>query len=412
MAHQEDSGLVSKTSIPRASNVKTGLLIFAFLIAATTLWYTHTLVQQLQKKEKDVAALYARSLQHLGDPRTSDSDYSFVLDEVVHAIDFPVILTDSHNEPLQPFHANLKNISLEDRQTVEEQRAYLKSILVLMDEYNSPIKVAVQDTIILSYIHYGESPLITRLRWLPYIELAVVTIFIFIGYISFSYVKRNEQSNIWVGMARETAHQLGTPISSMMGWVELLRQQLGTGNHAAVQTLHDMENDLQRLLKIAERFSKIGSKPDLKEENLQEIIEKVILYFQRRIPHSGKKVEIVLEPSPPVTARVNRELFEWVLENLVKNALDAIEHGNGKISIAVSEEIDSINVDITDNGKGLDMKHRNDIFRPGYSTKQRGWGLGLSLAQRIVESYHDGKLFLKEGTPGSGATFRIKLKAV
>ena len=411
MARQEDSGLVSMTAIPRASNVKTGLLILAFVIVGTTLWYTHTLVQQLQKKEKDVAALYARSLQHLGDPRTSDNDYSFVLDEVVRAIDFPVILTDSHNEPLQPFHAYLKNISLESQRTVEEQRAFLKSILVLMDEYNTPIKVAVQDTIILSYIHYGESPLITRLRWLPYIELAVVTIFIFIGYISFSYVKRNEQSNIWVGMARETAHQLGTPISSMMGWVELLRQQLGAGDHAAVQTLHDMENDLQRLQKIAERFSKIGSKPDLKEENLQEIVEKVILYYQRRIPHSGKKVEIVLEPSPPVTAHVNRELFEWVLENLVKNALDAIEHGNGKISIAVSEEIDSINVDITDNGKGLDMKHRNDIFRPGYSTKTRGWGLGLSLAQRIVESYHHGKLFLKEGTPGKGATFRITLKA-
>ncbi|MGH2567061.1 MAG: sensor histidine kinase, partial [Bacteroidota bacterium] len=170
-----------------------------------------------------------------------------------------------------------------------------------------------------------------------------------------------------------------------------------------------MENDLLRLQKIADRFSKIGSKPDLKDEHLQDIIEKVIQYFHRRIPQSGKKVQLTLEPSAPVFTNLNRELFEWVLENLVKNALDAIDKDEGKISIAVSEEERSIYVDITDNGKGIDMKYRNDIFRPGYSTKSRGWGLGLSLAQRIIESYHDGKLFLKQSLPGGGATFRIKL---
>lgn len=401
----------AKTTIPPASNVKIVLMILAFIIIGTTLWYTHTLVGQLQKKEKDVADLYARSLQYLANPQNTDSDYSFVLDEIVRAIDFPVIQTDAQHEPLWEYRKNIKNIDLDTTLSREEQRSYLKSLIVLMDEYNPPIKVAIQDTIILSYIHYGESPLITRLRWLPYIEFAVVAIFIFIGYMSFSYVKGSEQSNIWVGMARETAHQLGTPISSMMGWVELLKHQIGDRDDPASQTLRDMENDLLRLQKIADRFSKIGSKPDLKDEHLQEIIEKVLQYFQRRIPQTGKKVQLTLESSAPIFAKVNRELFEWVLENLIKNALDAIEQGEGKIIVSVSQEGKAIYVDVKDNGKGIDMRFRKEIFRPGYSTKSRGWGLGLSLAQRIVESYHSGKLFLKESTIGGGSTFRIKLKA-
>ncbi len=401
----------ARTTIPPTGNVKLVLMILAFVIIGTTLWYTHTLVEQLQKKEKDVADLYARSLQYLASPQNTEGDYGFVLDEIVRAIDFPVIQTDAQHEPLWEYRKNIKNIPLDTTLPREEQRRYLKSLIVLMDEYNPPIKVAIQDTIILSYIHYGESPLITRLRWLPYIELAVVAIFIFIAYVSFSYVKRSEQSNIWVGMARETAHQLGTPISSMMGWLELLKQQIGDRDESAAQTLRDAAQDLHRLQKIAERFSKIGSKPDLKDEHLQEIIETVLQYFQRRIPQTGRKVQLTLESSAPTFAKVNRELFEWVLENLIKNALDAIEHSEGKITVSVSQEGNSIYVDVKDNGKGIDMKYRKDIFRPGYSTKSRGWGLGLSLAQRIVESYHSGKLYLKESTIGGGSTFRIKLKA-
>ncbi|HEY5616044.1 MAG TPA: HAMP domain-containing sensor histidine kinase [Bacteroidota bacterium] len=402
--------LTSKTAIPQASNVKVALLILAFVIVGSTLWYTHTLVEQLQKKEKDVADLYARSLQYLADPLTPEGDYSFVLNEIVGAIDFPVIQTDAHDEPIWDYAQNTKNVALDTLLSRDEQRTYLKSLIVLMDEYNAPIKVSIQDTIVLSYIHYGESPLITRLRWLPYVEFSFVAIFIFIGYMSFSYIKRSEESNIWVGMAREAAHQLGTPISSMMGWVELLKHEL-SDNDRASSTLRDMENDIARLQKIVERFSKIGSKPDLRDENLLDIIEKVVQYYQRRIPQSGKKVHIIIQSSMPIFAKVNRELFEWVLENLVKNALDAIERGEGKITIVVGEETSGIFVDVQDSGKGIDMKYRNEIFKPGYSTKSRGWGLGLSLAQRIVESYHSGKLILKDSSPGGGATFRIKLKA-
>lgn len=401
---------IPKTAPPQSSEIKVILLVLAFLIVGGTLWYTHQLVQDLQSKERDIADLYAKSLEYLGSGRSQDGDYSFVLDNVIQKIDFPIISTDANKEPLQPYSATTRNVDLDTTLSPEQQRIHLKGLILEMDETNPPIQVTFGNGIILNYVHYGESKLIQRLRILPYIEFGVVALFILIGYISFSYIKRSEQSNIWVGMARETAHQLGTPISSMMGWVELLKHQSGDGNPAIAETLHDMDNDLQRLQKIADRFSKIGSKPDLKDENLSEVVEKVIQYFQRRIPQTGKRIQIVMEPADAVFARINRELFEWVIENLIKNALDAIESGVGTVTLSVGERPHYIYVDVADNGKGIDPGSKKEIFRPGFSTKKRGWGLGLSLSQRIIETYHNGKLMLKESRPGAGTTFRIRLK--
>jgi len=259
-------------------------------------------------------------------------------------------------------------------------------------------------------VHYGESILITRLRWLPYIEIVIAALFIFVGYIGFSYIKRSEQSNIWVGMARETAHQLGTPLSSMMGWVEILKLR-PQPESKLTDTIAEMENDLLRLNKIADRFSKIGSKPDLREEDLSDVIKGVLVYFQKRIPQMGKRVELVAEPGEEVRAKINRELFEWVLENLVKNGLDAMEDGKGRISFQISRQNGAPVIDVTDTGKGIDAAYRKDIFRPGFSTKKRGWGLGLSLSKRIIETYHRGKLTVKESKLGVGTTFRIRLRA-
>lgn len=400
----------NRSLLPFSSELKAILLVLAFAIIAGTLWYTHSIVRDLEATQKNIANLYAKSLEYIGSEKTQSGDYTFVLEEVINNIDFPVILSDVANEPIKPYAIFTKNVALDSTGNADEQAAFLRHLITEMDYHNPRIKVEVSDTVILSYVHYGESRLITRLRYLPYVELAVVTLFIFIGYVSFSYIKRSEQSSIWVGMARETAHQLGTPISSMMGWTELLRHQTGTANPKIVETLHDMDNDLQRLQKIANRFSRIGSKPDLKEENLIEIIEKVIAYFQRRIPQTGKKVQIVLEGKSPVTASVNSELFEWVIENLVKNALDAIESGTGKITIIATERADSVTIDVVDTGKGIDVAYRKEVFRPGFSTKKRGWGLGLSLSQRIIESHHRGKLILKDSRAGAGTTFRIKLR--
>jgi two-component sensor histidine kinase len=398
-----------RSSFPSSAKLKIVLLVLAFAIIGSILWYTHTIVQSLSKKEKEIADLYAKSLEYIANARANDIDYSFVFTEIINSIDFPIIMTDAQNRPIYPFQNNVKNIEIDTTLPKDRQLQYLNTLIHEMDAQHPPIKVAYQDTIILNYVHYSESFLITRLRWLPYVELAIVGLFIFIGYISFSYIKRSEQSNIWVGMARETAHQLGTPISSMLGWVELLKDQL-SHDPKTTETLHDMENDLHRLQKIADRFSKIGSKADLHDENLRDILGKVIEYFKRRIPQTGKKVHIVIDSSTPVRVPVNRELFEWVIENLTKNALDAIENGEGTIAYSISEQGNQVFIDVSDTGKGIDIKHRNDVFRPGFSTKKRGWGLGLSLSKRIIESYHHGKLSLKESKSGYKTTFRIRLK--
>ena len=396
--------------LPQSSELKVILLVLAFIIVAGTLWFTHAIVSDLETNQQHIANLYAKSFEYMGSSHTQSGDYSFVLEEIIQNIDFPMVLSDSLNEPLAPYAMYVKNVILDSTNTEKIQRAYLKSLILDMDDHNPRIKVEARENVVVNYVHYGDSRFITRLRLLPYVEFAAVAVFILIGYISFSYIKRSEQSNIWVGMARETAHQLGTPISSMMGWVELLRHQTGSSDPKIVETLHDMDNDLQRLQKIASRFSRIGSKPDLKEENLVEVIEKVIQYFQRRIPQTGKKVQISLEYQAPIMASINGELFEWVIENLIKNALDAIETSTGKITIILSERPGHVNIDVTDTGKGIDMTYRKEVFRPGFSTKKRGWGLGLSLSQRIIESYHRGKLILRDSKPGTGTTFRIRLR--
>ena len=285
----------NRNLLPQSSELKVALLIFAFIIVAGTLWYTHSIVRDLEANQKHMANLFVKSIDYIGSNKTQSGDYSFVLEEVINNIDFPLILSDSANEPVQPYSLNVKNIALDSSMSPGQQGLYLKKLMAEMDERNPRIKSEASDSLILNYVHYGESKLITRLRLLPYIEIAVVALWILIGYISFSYIKRSEQSSIWVGMARETAHQLGTPISSMMGWVELLKHQTGGSDPTVVETLHDMDNDLQRLQKIASRFSRIGSKPDLKDENLVEVIEKVLQYFQRRIPQTGKKVQLSLE---------------------------------------------------------------------------------------------------------------------
>ena len=404
MIKSDATGIVSYIA-----KVKIILLAIAFVIVAGTLWFTHDLVQALQQKDRQIADTYVKSLQYLANAPAGIGDFSFIQGEIITIIDFPMIATDTSNEPLRPYHLNSKNIELDTLLSLQEQDAYLKDLLVQMDKIHTPIKVAYQDTIVLNYLHYGESPLIAKLRLLPYVEICVVALFILIGYLSFSYAKRSEQSSIWVGMARETAHQLGTPISSMLGWVELLKDQAGE-SPKAVETLGDMESDLHRLQKIAARFSKIGSKPDLHEEDLVDVITKVTEYFKRRIPQTGKKIQLSIEHDGRTTAKINRELFEWVIENLTKNGLDAIETREGQIKFAISDRGNNVVVDVTDTGKGIDPKNKRDVFRPGFSTKQRGWGLGLSLARRIVESYHHGRLFLKESKPGIGTTFRIKLK--
>jgi anti-sigma regulatory factor (Ser/Thr protein kinase) len=395
------------SSNPSSVNLKIGLLVMAMLIAAGTLLYTQSIVRSLIEREKRTAHLYAESLRYLASDQSTSQDYSFIFDDVLSSVDFPMILTDSLNEPFLPYARSIRNVDLDTTLSIERQHKYLVGLVKKMDEEYSPIKVSL-GSVVLNYVHYGESNLVTQLRYVPYVEFGIAGLFILIGYIAFSYIKRSEQSNIWVGMARETAHQLGTPLSSLMGWMELLKSDIDESRKSEI--IGDMEQDLNRLNKITMRFSKIGSLPELRVMRISEVIENVFAYFSKRIPQSGKKVQLSISGDRSLCAKVNSELFEWVLENLIKNALDAMEDKKGEIVVNISREENNLAIDISDSGKGIDMKFRRDIFRPGYSTKKRGWGLGLSLAKRIIESYHDGLIYLRDSKAGKGSTFRIKLR--
>jgi signal transduction histidine kinase len=293
--------------------------------------------------------------------------------------------------------------------TEDELKEYLENKVQELAKINPPIAVTYGDSIVLAKIYYGDSDLVRQLRYYPYLQIIFAILFIIISYVSFSHVKRTEQSNIWVGMSKETAHQLGTPISSLMGWSEMLKINHNNPDKV-LDTAEEINSDLDRLNKIAQRFSKIGSKPELKKRNVHDTILKVLDYFERRLPQSSRNVLLSIKGDKEVESELNTELFEWVIENLVKNALDAIENKLGKISIEIVNNEKSVDIEVTDNGKGIDLRKRKEVFRPGYSTKRRGWGLGLSLSKRIIEDYHRGKITVKHSVINEGTTFKISLK--
>ena len=385
-----------------ATNFKIALLVLATAIVVGMLIYSHQITEQLLARERQIVDLYAKSYEYITSETSGTGDLSFLFDEVVRTVDFPVILSDANNNPI--YSKNLDDSLM----TREERLAYEHRMIEEMDSQNTPIRIALNDTLVLNYVHYGESRLVTDLRRLPYLEIVFGAVFILVAYIGFSYIKRSEQSNIWVGMSKETAHQLGTPLSSMMGWLEIAKEH-SAGNPELRETVEEMGNDVERLNKVAARFSKIGSTPELKEENLTEVIQHVIKYFSKRIPKTGKSIELSIVTPGEFHAHINRELFEWVIENLMKNALDAMDGSTGRISFRIEQTGKTTTIDVSDTGKGIDAKHHKDVFRPGYSTKKRGWGLGLSLSKRIIEDYHRGKLFVKQSAVGAGTTFRINL---
>ncbi|MGA1435759.1 MAG: sensor histidine kinase, partial [Candidatus Kapaibacteriota bacterium] len=295
---------------------------------------------------------------------------------------------------------------------VKIQEKKLVDLLKTMSETYPPILIKDADGLMLGKIYYTNSALIRQLQLLPYIEIIIVSAFVLIGYIAFSYVRRTEESNVWVGMAKEAAHQLGTPLSSLLGWLEILR--LNNDNPSTVQeTAKEMENDLHRLNTIANRFSKIGSEPTKKRENISEIVEKVCAYMEKRVPHLGKKVVIERNLEDDIHVLANGELLEWVFENVLKNGVESIESQNGLITVAMSKLVKGkVIITLKDNGKGMPGQIRRRIFEPGFTTKKRGWGLGLSLSKRIVDRYHDGKIFVKDSTVGRGTTFVIELPVI
>jgi hypothetical protein len=391
-------------------NIKLLLVLIAAVIAISTLIYTQNLVSKLQNRETEIVKLYASSLEFIANSETSNLDYTFIFQNIIQRIDFPLILTDADDLVSSPVdEGGFKNIQIDSTLSSDKKTEFIQEMVKKLAQEHEPISVKTPDGIVLQKIYYGDSEVIRQLRYYPFAQIIIAFIFILIAYVSFSYIKRTEQSNIWVGMSKETAHQLGTPISSLMGWNEMLKLNFNNPDKV-LDTSNEIDSDLERLNKITKRFSKIGSKPELKEQNLYEVIQKVVNYFHRRIPQLGKNVQIKLSGDINMLAKINSELFEWVIENLIKNALDAIEHNNGEINFSITKEKNKIAIEVSDNGKGIEHKHRKDVFRPGYSTKKRGWGLGLSLSKRIIENYHNGKIFVKNSVIDEGTTFRIVLR--
>ena len=394
---------------PASVNFKIFLLIIAILIAAGTLFYTQNLVQKLQEKEKQIVELYAKGIEYIANTTDSGADLTFLFENIIRPIDFPLVITDAQNVLNLNNLSDIRNVKYDTTLSKTQLKDLFEKKIKKMDEQHNPILVTYADSIILQKIHYGDSELIDQLQFYPYLQILIAALFIILGYIGFSNIKKSEQSNIWVGMAKETAHQFGTPISSLMGWIEMLKMHYQDKDRV-LDIADEISDDVEKLNKITNRFSKIGAVPELKKLSTYDEIHKVKEYFERRLPQLGKSVEIILKGDKQANAELNAELFEWVIENLIKNALDAIDHKQGKIEITVKELRKEIEIDITDNGKGIDLKSRKDIFRPGYSTKRRGWGLGLSLSKRIIEVYHKGKIFVKSSVIGEGTTFKIILK--
>lgn len=371
------------------------LLILAFLIALFSLLYTNKLVNKLSEEEKKKVELWADAYKHLNLLDDEAGDITFVLEVIRNNESVPVILVDENDNII-----SYKNLDLEKSQN----KQYLAEQLEIMKTGHDPIVIEYLEGS-RNYIYYQDSIIVQQLRYFPYIQLLVISIFLFISYLAFNASQRYEQNRVWVGMAKETAHQLGTPLSSLMAWVEYFKEMPETKIDESI--VKELEKDLNRLTVVTERFSKIGSSPVLKKENLYEILGGMVEYLNTRV---SRKIKIVLDASGFEEYRVflSRPLFEWVIENMSKNSIDAMD-GNGSVILRLSESNRHIFIDVIDEGKGIPHTHFEKVFKPGYSTRKRGWGLGLSLAKRIIKDFHKGDIFVKESELNVGTTMRIKL---
>jgi signal transduction histidine kinase len=371
------------------------LLTFAFLIGFFSLWYTNGLVNKLELRERTKIATWADATRLIASPKF-EGDVNFLFKIIEANTTIPVILTDENG--IVKGSRNLDS-------TGYNGNNFMRDKIKTMELENDPIEVeyiAGQNI----KIFYENSELLNQLRIYPYFQLGIIALFLTISYFAFSYSRRSEQNKVWAGMSKETAHQLGTPISSLIGWVDYLKE----GEYSVPpKILDEINHDLERLNLITERFSKIGSKPSLSIYNLHEVLSESILYINSR---TSDKVLIEIkdwDKLSGINVSVNKPLFAWVIENLCKNAVDAM-NGEGKIWFEVFlDDSNYIFIDIHDTGKGIPINKQKTIFKPGYTTKKRGWGLGLSLVKRIIENYHQGKIYVKSSEIGKGSHFRIKL---
>tara|TARA_Y100000590_G_scaffold113577_1_gene129471 strand:+ start:385 stop:1548 length:1164 start_codon:yes stop_codon:yes gene_type:complete len=381
-----------------AGNIKAGLFTLGVILVICLLAYTQILVNELRKDNREIVRLYAGLIANVVKD-DNDANLDFIFENIIKKVKFPLIQTDTDHNPQM-----WKNLP----SSIQTDDARIK-FMKMADRYNEPIPLTYSDSkvgeITFGYLHYGDSAMVEKLRLWSYIEIIAIGLFIFLGFSGFSFIRNNEKKHIWVGMARETAHQLGTPVSALMGWVDWLK------NHPdkTEEIIPEMEADLQRLEQIGRRFSKMGSKSDFEELDLSERVEKIVNYLTKRLPSIGKKVKLVNDIQPGIFIKANGSLLAWSIENIIRNGIDAIEREDGMISISLKKDVDGIKISIEDNGKGIPKKDWKNIFRPGFSTKQTGWGLGLSLSSRIVEEIHGGSLKVISSSFDTGTIIEISL---
>ena len=376
----------------RIRQVKIVLVIVAIVIAVVSLLVSHYLVRDLQREERNKMKTWAEALQALNNADET-TDLTLVLNVIQSNNTIPVIVLTSDGTV-----TDCRNIDVKGRDSAEYVAKYGQQLFKAGDY----IKIEYGDSTDYQLVCYDESTMLKRLTQWPYVQLGIVMIFVVVAIFALLSSKKAEQNKVWVGLSKETAHQLGTPISSLMAWVEILKE-----NYPQDDLIPEMDKDVKRLERIAERFSKIGSLPEPVESSMNEVLEHVVDYMDRR---TSKKVEMVRDvPDHDIRVRMNASLFEWVIENLCKNAVDAME-GSGRIVLTLMEEPGRVVIEVQDDGKGIRKKDIKNVFTPGFTTKKRGWGLGLSLAKRIVEEYHKGRIFVKQSEVGVGTTFRIEMR--
>ena len=381
-------------------------MIIAIIIAVVSLLASHFLVMDLQREERNKMETWAMALRALSNADTN-TDLALVLNVIQGNNTIPVIVMDADGHV-----ADYRNIQM-DTETADDSVEYVARYAQSMIKHGNCIKIFLNDVrndtlhhgteVDYQLVCYDESIMLKRLSQYPYWQLGIVLIFVVVAIFALLASKRAEQNKVWVGLSKETAHQLGTPISSLMAWVEILKE-----NYPDDDLIPEMNKDVKRLELIADRFSKIGSLPEPVDASMNEVLQHVVEYMNRR---TSKNVDIVQHlPDHEVIVKMNASLFEWVIENLCKNAVDAMG-GKGRIELVLFEEGKYVVIEVTDNGKGIPKKDIKNVFMPGFTTKKRGWGLGLSLARRIVEDYHKGRIFVKSSELGVGTTFRIEIMA-
>ncbi len=404
---QESSALDLYT---KRSKLKWVVLAVSIVIGLGSIFYTNILVNKIKKREKRLIEQFANALEYFANVDNTHADYFFLFEDIIEAnTTIPIIITDELGTPSLELYRNIPDAA--NAPNDKERRRILRKELEIMKSQNEPRLIILKnkdtgETEGYQYIYYKNSTLLIQLKYYPIAQLSIIAIFGLIAFMAFNYSKTAEQNRVWVGLAKETAHQLGTPLSSLMAWIEYFKTDDDLKDKDIVK---ELEKDVERLEMITSRFSNIGSEPVLRPTNLYEVVSETVDYLKRRVS-SKVTFEITSFPNTDIVADINPPLFKWVIENLCKNAVDAMA-GSGHLSIKLlrANEGQAV-IDISDTGKGIAKSKVGKVFQPGFTTKKRGWGLGLTLVKRIVENYHEGKIFVKSSDLNKGTTFRILLR--